>query len=109
MRILIDENVPVDCRHWFPPRVAETVGYRAWRGIRNGALLERAVRHGFTVFLTCDQSIPCQQAPELLSRVGLVLLPTNDWTILRHLAEETRRAAVASLPGTNVKVAWPTQ
>ena len=54
MRILIDECLPTRCRTWFPGHTVETVEFRGWKGVLNGALLARAVEAGFEVLLTAD-------------------------------------------------------
>ena len=56
MRILIDECLPTRCRAWFPGHGVETVEFRGWKGVLNGALLARAVEAGFEVLLTADQA-----------------------------------------------------
>jgi predicted nuclease of predicted toxin-antitoxin system len=47
VRILIDECLPTRCRTWFPGHTVETVEFRGWKGVLNGALLARAVAAGF--------------------------------------------------------------
>ena len=55
MPILIDECLPTRCRSWFAGHIVETVAFRGWKGVLNGALLARAVAAGFEVLLTADR------------------------------------------------------
>jgi hypothetical protein len=47
VRILIDACLPTRCRTWFPGHTVETVEFRGWKGVLNGALLARAIDAGF--------------------------------------------------------------
>ena len=61
MRILLDEDVPIRLRRHFKDNVeVETVEYRGWKGMKNGALLRLAQQH-FDVFVTPDNNLPEQQ------------------------------------------------
>ncbi len=61
MRVLLDEDVPIRLRLHFPDEITvETVEYRGWKGIKNGALL-RVAQNYFDVLETLDNSIPDQQ------------------------------------------------
>lgn len=42
MKILLDENMPHDLRHFLPGHEVFTVAYMQWTGTRNGELLARA-------------------------------------------------------------------
>jgi predicted nuclease of predicted toxin-antitoxin system len=61
MKLLVDEGLPQQLRHYFPGHDAATVGYMGWRGIKNGKLLDLAEAQGFDVLLTADQNLPFQQ------------------------------------------------
>ncbi|HYP41797.1 MAG TPA: DUF5615 family PIN-like protein [Chloroflexia bacterium] len=61
MKLLVDEGLPQQLRHYFPGHDAATVGYMGWRGIKNGELLNLAEAQGFDVLLTADQNLPFQQ------------------------------------------------
>ncbi len=52
MRVLLDEDIPIRLRHYFQREVdVETVEFRGWKGLKNGALLtetafpEKGARH----------------------------------------------------------------
>jgi hypothetical protein len=62
MKILLDEQLPVKLKYRFQPEFKiSTVRDEHWLGIKNGALLLLAYNSGFTVFITNDQSLACQQ------------------------------------------------
>ncbi|PSQ71602.1 MAG: hypothetical protein BRD38_01605 [Bacteroidetes bacterium QH_9_67_14] len=61
MRILLDEDVPIKLRHAFPSAfVVETVTYRGWDSLDNGALWEQAEQK-FDAIITLDQGVVEQQ------------------------------------------------
>jgi len=61
MKLLLDENLPHDLRHFLPNHHVFTVAYMNWSGIKNGELLQRAADDGFDALLSLDAGIPCQQ------------------------------------------------
>ena len=62
MRLLLDENLDERLRHYFPSQLAvETVRFRRWSGMLDGAILEKA-RSDFDVLVTADQKLTEQQA-----------------------------------------------
>ncbi len=43
MRVLLDEDIPIRLRLYFKEELmVETVEYRGWKGLKNGALLHAA-------------------------------------------------------------------
>ena len=61
MRVLLDEDIPIRLRLYFQMEVeVETVEYRGWKGLKNGALLRAAQEH-FDVLVTIDNNLPDQQ------------------------------------------------
>jgi predicted nuclease of predicted toxin-antitoxin system len=61
MRILLDEDVPVKLRHAFPSSfVVETVTYRGWDSLDNGALWEQAQQE-FDAIVTLDRGVTDQR------------------------------------------------
>ena len=61
MRVLLDEDLPIRLRlHFAEAENVETVEYRGWKGLKNGALLRAAEGH-FDVFVTMDDNLPDQQ------------------------------------------------
>ena len=73
MRVLLDENLPFKLRQLFEAGVeVVTVGYRGWKGKKNGELLKSAESE-FDVLVTMDQGIPQQQNLSEI-KMGIVLL-----------------------------------
>lgn len=76
MRVLLDEDVPIRLRLYFSDEITvETVEYRGWKGLKNGALLCVAQEH-FDVLVTLDNSIPYQQPSQRLDLAIVVLRPS---------------------------------
>ena len=60
MRVLLDENVPVDLSSLLGDHDVKTVSGLGWSGIQNGELLRRM--HGrFDALVTMDRGMPSQQ------------------------------------------------
>jgi predicted nuclease of predicted toxin-antitoxin system len=66
MRILIDEDLDIRLRkHFSVEHKVVTVGYRGWKGYRNGRLLKAAAEE-FDVLISMDDNLPEQQKPPVL-------------------------------------------
>jgi len=61
VKLLLDENLPVDLRLFLTGHEAITVAYMGWKGLTNGALLARAAASGFDAVITKDSGIPYEQ------------------------------------------------
>ena len=73
MHVLLDENLPYRLRQLFENSIeVVTVGYRGWKGKRNGKLLRTAATE-FDAFVTMDKGITYQQNLESI-QIGVVLL-----------------------------------
>ena len=60
MRVLLDEQLPIDISRELYGHAVETVVARGWAGIKNGELLRR-MRGRYDVLLTMDRGIEFQQ------------------------------------------------
>ncbi len=77
MRVLLDENMPVDLAGELAGHQVQTVSGLGWTGITNGELLRRA-RGLFDVLVTMDQGLPFQQnLTRAVIGVVLVQAPSN--------------------------------
>ena len=103
MRLLIDECLPTRCRTWFPGHIVETVAFRDWRGVLNGALLARAVNAGFDVVLTADRQMYRQHDFSNLP-LAVVVTPGNRLSILNSLRGTIGAAVERATPGDYVEV-----
>ena len=61
MKLLLDECLPIDFRHYLAGHNAITVVFQGWAGIKNGRLLALAAGSGFEALVTTDGSIEFQQ------------------------------------------------
>jgi hypothetical protein len=69
MRVLLDENLPLDFAADLPGHDVQTVRGRGWTGIENGELMRLAAKPG-DVFITMDQNLPRQQSVAQPHRTG---------------------------------------
>jgi hypothetical protein len=100
MRILLDECMPAGLGRDFAGHEVTTAPKMGWAGLKNGALLTRAVEAGFDVFLTVDRNLPNEQKLATYAIVVAVLrCPTNDITALRKLVPELRVKLPAAKKG----------
>ena len=106
MRILIDECLPTRCRTWFPGHTVETVEFRGWKGVLNGALLARAVAAGFEVLLTADRMMVQQHDFSKLP-LAVVVTPGNRLSILNGLRGRIVAAVERATPGDYIEVPGP--
>ena len=77
MRLLLDENMPVDFRRHILGHVVRTVDYMGWKGRVNGELLALA-RDEFDAIITLDQKIESQQNLTDTDIAVIVLRPGYD-------------------------------
>ena len=104
MRVLLDENLPVELATLLPGHEVQTVSGLRWQGLQNGELLERAVGR-FDAFVTMDRNIKQQQV--LTGRpFGVLLLraPSNRMSHLRPLVPAILEALKGLKAGEIVRV-----
>ena len=76
MKILLDENLPIELASMLAGFQVSTVLQQGWLGVKNGVLLKLAEEH-FDVFVTSDQGLKYQQ--NLAKRkLSVIVLPTNN-------------------------------
>ena len=89
MRILLDECLPARLARDLVGHDASTAPKMGWAGLKNGALLTRAIAAGFDVFLTVDKNLPKQQKLAGYAIAVVVLrCVTNDVTDLKKLVPD---------------------
>lgn len=95
MRVLLDEQLPVDLATALQGHSVDTVVGRGWSGITNGELLRRMAGE-YDVLLTMDRGIEFQQNLITMA-VGVMLVraPSNRMVHLQPLVP----AILAALPG----------
>lgn len=89
MRILLDECLPARLGRELVGHEVSTAPQMGWAGLKNGALLTRAVSAAFDVFLTVDKNLPKQQKLAAYAIAVVVLrCATNDLNDLKKLVPE---------------------
>src|SRR5215218_10310134 len=78
MKVLLDECLDVRLRLRLTGHDAFSVTFMGWNGIKNGALLSRAVAAGFDVFVTTDGGIQHQQHVAAMPIALVVLLAASN-------------------------------
>lgn len=93
--VLLDESLPQKLRSLLADRCrVVTTWYQGWSGLQNGELLDAAEAAGFDLFLSADRQLSYQQ--NLAGRrIAVLILSTNNWSVIRERAEDIA-AAVAS-------------
>lgn len=99
MRVLLDEQLPVDLSAELPGHIVDTVAGRGWAGIKNGEPLRRMRGH-YDVLVTMDRSMEFQQ-PIVILPFGIILVraPSNRLRDLRSLVPSILAALLAIKPG----------
>lgn len=104
MRILLDENFPVDFAKLFVGHEVATVHSLGWSGVKNGELLRRA-GEVCEVFVTLDRNLEFQQNIKVLPfGVVVVRSVSNRMTHLVPLVSSILDAAGRLIPGAVEKV-----
>lgn len=108
MRVLLDEDIPIRFRLYFQPEVkVETVEYRGWKGLKNGALL-RAAQEYFDVLVTMDNHLPDQQPLQQFDiAVAILRAPSKTLDDLVALVPEIERLMAEIRPGEAVRIYPP--
>lgn len=100
MRILLDECLPARLGRDLVGHDVSTAPKEGWAGLKNGALLTRAVAAGFDVFLTVDKNLPKQQKLAAYAIAVVVLrCATNDIDDLKKLVPELMAKLPAAKKG----------
>ena len=104
MRVLLDENLPVDLAAELVGHEVATITRLGWQGIKNSELLHRA-QGRFEVLVTMDRNLEFQQhiaGFELC--VVLVLASSNRMVHLRPTVPAILEAMEAGRPGELLRV-----
>ncbi|MGA8398437.1 MAG: DUF5615 family PIN-like protein [Stellaceae bacterium] len=99
MRVLLDEQLPLDLSAEFPGHLVNTVVSRGWAGIKNGDLLRR-MQGEYDVLVTMDRGIEFQHRVTALP-FGIVVVRarSNRMGELRPLVPAIMAAIDAVRPG----------
>lgn len=106
-RILLDENIPLALRRHLVGHDVWHVRDTGWAGLSNGDLIAAAEAAGFDVMVTADKNLRHQQ--NLASRrLGLVIVESNNWPLVRSNVDVIARAVSLMAPGSFHEVAFKT-
>jgi hypothetical protein len=61
VKVILDENVPVQVRRALPGHDVLTAGGLGWKGRENGELLDASEQAGFDVLILADKNFRYQQ------------------------------------------------
>ena len=99
MRVLLDEQIPLDLADMLAGHSADSVVGRGWAGVKNGELLRR-VAGQYDVLITMDRNMEFQQRTASLSFAIVVLrAPSNRIAHLLPLVPALLAAITGSAPG----------
>jgi hypothetical protein len=109
MKILLDESVPQKLRLLIEgSHTVITAWFQGWSGLKNGSLLDAAEEAGFDLFITADQELRYQQ--NLTGRkLAILVLSTNNWTLIQTHVAKIQAAASAAAPGSYAEVDIPAE
>ena len=104
MRVLLDENLPLEFAAEIVGFSLATVRAYGWSGLKNGELMRRAAPI-CDVFITMDRNLPYQQnIPALSFGVIVVYAHSNRLTDLRQIVPTLLDAIPNAAPGTSMRV-----
>ena len=104
MKVLLDACVPRPLRKYLTEHVIQTAQEMGWGQLKNGALLQEAETE-FNVLISTDQNLKSQQ--NLIGRkLAILVLPTNDWPMIRSKAEVIAIKVAGLKPGDFVELHW---
>ena len=86
----------------------DTLAEKGWSEKSNSELLDLAEREGYEVLVTTDQNMPHQQNLARW-RVGVFILLSTHWSMVRLRTGEIARAIEAVRPGQAVEVSILTE
>ncbi len=102
MNILLDACVPRPVRTFLPGHVVRTAQEMGWGQLKNGDLL-RAAEREFDAFLTSDRNLQYQQ--NVIGRsLAILILPTNDWPVLRRITDLIVAHVAVLKPGDLIEI-----
>jgi hypothetical protein len=105
MKVLLDENLPNDLRHFLPGHEVFTVAYMGWKGVENGALLAKAASEGFDAVVTMDTGAEFEKSATGLPLAAVLLrAASNKLETLRLLVPDLLKALGDLRPGTVVVI-----
>lgn len=101
MKVLLDEKLPHDPRHFMHMHQAFTVAYKQWQGLENDDRLARAAGDVFDVLVTKDTNLHYQQnLRDIPIAVVVLRAASNAIDDVRPLVPELLRVLAGLVPRT---------
>lgn len=99
MRVLLDQGTLVPLRKHLTAHQVVTTFELGWNNLKNGELLQKSEKSGFSVLVTTDQNLQYQQ--DLASRkIAIVVLTTTSWPRIEREVESVAKAVDAAAPSS---------
>lgn len=106
MLILFDHGTPRGIARSLHACTVKEAKEQGWDTLSNGDLLKAAEDAGFDVLLTTDTNLPYQQNLKG-SRLAVVILSKNKWSLVRAVLPKIVAAVNEAKPGTFTVVEIP--
>jgi hypothetical protein len=98
MNVLFDQGTPVPLRRALIGHAVSTAYEMGWAALANGEFLNAAEAAGFEALVTTDKNIRHQQNVAT-RRLGVLVLPTTDWAVIRRHADKVVAGLASLRPG----------
>ncbi len=99
MKVLFDQGTPAPLRRLLPGHEVTTAYEMGWSALLNGELIAAAQAAGFAAIVTTDGNMRHQQNLAGV-QLGIVVLPTTNWSRIRRNAGAVVEALGRIRPGT---------
>jgi len=99
----LDEMLHVAFAEHLHGHEVRTVARQGWKGLSNGALLGRAVDHGFEALVTADTNMEHQQDLKKFA-LRVIIVPAQELEDLAALAPSILAALASAAPGRATRV-----
>ena len=103
LKILFDHNTPSPLRRYLHEHDIDTANEKGWAEAANGELIRLATEQGYDILITADQNISHQQNTRQ-SNIGIVVLLSNRWPLVRNHTRAMIHAVHTVQPGEMVHV-----
>jgi hypothetical protein len=106
VKFIFDNSTPGPLARFLAAHEISTCPKLGWTRLGNGELLSAAEAAGFDLMITADQNLKYQQ--DLAKRrIALIVLGSNDWSIVRKFTAVIAVSADAATPNSYVFIEMP--
>jgi hypothetical protein len=104
--IIFDNSTPAPLAAFLTGHAISMCPKLGWAKLENGELLDTAEAAGFELMITADQNLKYQQNLTK-RRIALIVLGSNDWSIVKDYAAVIAAGVDAATPGSYVFIEIP--